>query len=672
MNLSKSTWILVYIIFLTLVGAVLRVEGINRPIFGDLAGMLTMHFPSSWESLLLNYRDTQQRTLYIFLAKLSLKLFGDREFALRLPEFCAGIIALPLAYQVGKMITCSRFGACIGTLLLTFSSFHLFHTRLSKGNSLTVFLSLLLVFITYKILRKKNLKIWSVLFFLTGLGMILIVPSNAYFLTGIGVFYAIILFHDYRNFNILRHDLFKLISPLLLLFGVIVGYFLYIFTDLKRAIAGEANFYKSYSGVDAVGTSKDIGFDFEQFISFFDTFISPWGNWLYVFLLFGLVRLYKAKGFTLFISLIVIPIIITLISGLMGPPRVYIYWLPFILIVTGFGLTEFLVWVHARFPSYLAYSLGAIILTVIVFYPLKTYSINLSKVLHSNQVTTLRDAKAAKSFIDNNISQNDLLVIPFADRVLNYYLGERIALNMLNILQEGRLEKIFFLASSKVAPHSIPNIGVSSDIDVLENHSFKVKKTFGKLKLYDLNFSIKKLAPLNTDRDYENHLDLSYNKNTLLNNVKQPRIAGKEALSLTQSAGQGRAMSKNFKMIKNNKKGSFILVNFATGYGHRSEAQLMFPKGKGPKEDNYWNSLNGVFFSRESKLNWLRTDPYRNLNIQPDFSKGGTRFGWQIKFIIFPIKKGKVLFTEGFRTKEPVTFFDGFQSFILESKDTNS
>ena len=70
-------------------------------------------------------------------------------------------------------------------------------------------------------------------------------------------------------------------------------------------------------------------------------------------------------------------------------------------------------------------------------------------------------------------------------------------------------------------------------------------------------------------------------------------------------------MSKNFKMIENNKKGSFILVNFATGYGHRSEAQLMFPKGEGPTEDNYWNSLNGIFFSRELKLNWIRTDPYK-------------------------------------------------------------
>ena len=661
MNFTNLKNFSIPILILTLVGALLRVEGIDYPIYGDLAGMLTMHFPSTWDSLLLNYRDTNQRTLYIFLAKLSLKLFGDSEFALRLPEFIAGIIALPLSYVVGKMVTRSRFGACIGTLLLTFSSFHLFHTRFSKGYSLTVLLSLLLVFITYKILSKKNLKMWGFLFVLTGLGMILILPSNAHFLAGIGSFYAIILFYNYRNLNISRHDLFKFIAPLILLFGVIVGYFLYIFTDLKRAIAGETNYYKLY------GVTEDIGFNLELFIGFLDTFISPWGNWLYVFLLFGLVRLYKTKGFTLFISLIVIPIIITLISGLMGPARVYIYWLPLILILTGFGLTEFLVWVQARFSSYLSYSLGAMILMVIIFHPLKTYSKNLSPFLHLHG-TTLKDAKAAKSFIDNNTSRNDLLVIPFADRVLNYYLGERIALNMLNILQEGRLNNIFFLGSSNVAPHFIPNIGVKSDADVLKNHSFKVIKKFGKLKLYDLNFSIKKLFPFDGDRDYENHLNLKHDKTTQIDHVKQPKIAGNESLLVRQYANHGKLMSRQFKTFENNKDGTFILVNFATGYGHRSEAQLMFHKGEGPTEDNYWNSLNGIFFSRESKLNWIRTDPYINLHVQPDFSIGGANFGWQIKFIIFPISKGMVYLTEGFRTWEKETYFDGFQSFLLESK----
>ena len=129
-------------------------------------------------------------------------------------------------------------------------------------------------------------------------------------------------------------------------------------------------------------------------------------------------------------------------------------------------------------------------------------------------------------------------------------------------------------------------------------------------------------------------------------------------------------MSRQFKMIENNNDGSFILVNFATGYRHRSESQFLFPKGKTPEGDNYWNSLNGVFVLRDSQFFWKRTDPFRNFVVEPDlYNERGVEFVWQIKFIIFPIQRGKILFTEGFRTWERETYFDGFQSFLLETKN---
>ena len=103
----------------------------------------------------------------------------------------------------------------------------------------------------------------------------------------------------------------------------------------------------------------------------------------------------------------------------------------------------------------------------------------------------------------------------------------------------------------------------------------------GRLPFYHrLDFSIKKLVPSNHDRDYENHLDLRPENKTQIEHVKQPRIAGKKALMVRKSGGQGLLISRHAKMIINKKKGSFILLNFATEYGHLSEAQLLFPKGK--------------------------------------------------------------------------------------------
>ncbi len=670
---SNATIFSISIIILILVGIFLRIPEMGSPITGDLAGMLFMHFPNSWDSLLLNYQDSNQRTLYILLAKLSMSVFGENEFALRLPALLAGTLSLPLAYKVGVLSTGSRLGALIGTLFLTFSFPHLIHIREARGYALTVFLALLLVYIVYKI-DGKSLKTWGVLFLLTGLGMILIVPTNVHFLVGLGVFYTAITI-KYKKVPLSMTDAIKLLWPLALLFAITIGYFLYIFQDLQRAIAGNKNYYKLF------GISNDLSFDLESFTEILFSLISPWSVWLYIFLVFGFVRLYKTRECLLFSSLIIFPIAITILSELMGPPRVYIYWLPFFLILIGFGLAEFLVWVKSISSNVLSTFTGIIILTIIYFYPQTTYSNSTSydfsftglKLLRPpQQDTTLKDAQAAKNFIEKNTTQNDLLVVPFADKVLGYYLGERIAFNMLNILQNGRLDNIFFLGSSKVAPHQIPNVGVKGDIDLLKNHSFKLAETFGKLKLYSLNFSIKKLVPFGKDRDYENHLVFSHDKKTQLSNVKQPRIAGTEALSFIQSGDEGRAMSKNFKMIANKKKGTFILINFATGHGHLSETQLLFPKGRVPVGDNYWNSFNGIFLSKKLKYFWKRHDPYSNFLIQQDLTREEeNEFAWQIKFIIFPITGEKVLFTEGFRTREPVTYFDGFQSFLLETKNSS-
>ena len=74
--------------------------------------------------------------------------------------------------------------------------------QVSKGYLLTVFFALLVVFITYKLLEKEHFTRWGILFFLTGLGMILLVPANVHFLAGIAVFYVFVIFKNHKNAHI--------------------------------------------------------------------------------------------------------------------------------------------------------------------------------------------------------------------------------------------------------------------------------------------------------------------------------------------------------------------------------------------------------------------------------------------------------------------------------------
>lgn len=647
-------------------GALLRIQGIDRPLTADPSGMFLMHYSTSWDSLLLNYRDTNQRTLYIFLAKISMGILGENEFAFRLPAFMAGLLALPLAYKVGMLMTNSRAGAWIGTFILTFSIPHITHTQVVKGYSLTVFLSLAIVFIAYKLLDRKNFKLWGILFLLTGLGMILIVPSNVHFLVGIGVFYLVVIVINYIKSDLCIVQTLKLICPLFALFGIVGGYFLYILSDLKRAIASNQNYYKLFDGID------DLSFNLERFIEVLISLISPWSTWLYVFLFFGLVRLYKTNGFFLFISLFILPLVLVLLSGLLGPPRVYIYWLPFILLLIGFGMAELIIWTKTRFSNLAVYYMGILTLAIIILYPLTIFFENPSHLIVSKDRTTIKEAISAKVFIENNGSKYDLIVIPYSDRVLRYYLEEHIAHNMLNILRDGRLKKILFLGSSKIPPHEFPNVGGISSTYLMKNHSFKLIHEIGNLSVYDLGLTIKKISPSDSDRDYENNTQFKHDKSTKIEHIDQPKIAGSKALKVINwfSGREAVLLSKESGSIDVLTNESYILTNFARGYQKLSQSALLHQKEKVPPGFILLNIYYGVFASKNSNLVWKRIDLYKNFFVQPDESeKEEIDFIWEIVFTIYPVPKGKLGFSTGLRSPDHVGYFDGFQAFILEVND---
>jgi len=482
---------------LTLFGALMRMPGLAWPINSDPADMLFMHFPTSWDSLLLEYRDVNQRTLYIFLAKLSMGLFGENEFAFRLPGFLAGVLSFPLAYRVGLIVTGSLSCALLSSLLLVLSSPHLLHTWVARGYSLTVFLALALVFLTYKLHEKKNTRLWSFLFVLTGFSMILIVPSNIHFLAAIGIFYFSILFYNFKKQkHVPLRSFFLPILPLLILFSATCGYLINIYTDLQRAVVGTKNQYKLFDNID------DLSISLDRFSDVLISMVSPWGSWLYLLLIFGLLRLIKTKGFIMYTSLFLVPIALILLSGLLGPPRVYIYWLPFVLTLIAFGATEAFYLIKNKYSNLPAYSLAIVFLVAIIIKPVMTFSENLSSVAPSHVYpgTTFADAKDAALFVKNNISDHDLIINPYSDKVLRYYLEERVAKNMLNIIQNGRLGKIIFLGPFTIPPHEFPDVGMPiSNTHFLKNLPFNMIKAFGGLRLYDLELNIIKISPPGPD-----------------------------------------------------------------------------------------------------------------------------------------------------------------------------
>ena len=109
------------------------------------------------------------------------------------------------------------------------------------------------------------------------------------------------------------------------------------------------------------------------------------------------------------------------------------------------------------------------------------------------------------------------------------------------------------------------------------------------------------------------------------------------------------------------------MVNFAKEYNSKSEGVLFFDKRNTPPGVLELNGFYGVFVSTPSQLKWKRLDPYYNYMVQPDDYKNKlVDFIWEIRFAIIPAPTGSIMFKEGFRVQEPLTYLDGWQLFFLQ------
>jgi mannosyltransferase len=76
--------------------------------------------------------------LHNILVQLSLRLFGETEFGLRLPSAILGALTVPLCYWTGAQLG-SRTGGMIAAVLLTVAGFHIWYSQEARAYALLAF-----------------------------------------------------------------------------------------------------------------------------------------------------------------------------------------------------------------------------------------------------------------------------------------------------------------------------------------------------------------------------------------------------------------------------------------------------------------------------------------------------------------------------------------------------
>jgi mannosyltransferase len=141
--------VVIWLSAITLVGAVLRVVGLNRGLWWDEIYMLVVSIRRPLSQIITIFPGDNQHPLYSILARLSLVAFGEHVWTLRLPAMLFGVAAIPALYLLASTVA-PRAEALAASAFLAVSYHHVWFSQNARGYS---GLALFAILTTYFLLR---------------------------------------------------------------------------------------------------------------------------------------------------------------------------------------------------------------------------------------------------------------------------------------------------------------------------------------------------------------------------------------------------------------------------------------------------------------------------------------------------------------------------------------
>ncbi len=172
------------LVALMVVAALLRVIGLNRDLWLDEFYTLIRTVRRPLGEILTLFPGDNQHMLYSVLARISVVLFGEHPWALRLPSVVFGVGAVPALYFLARELT-TRWEALLSTALLTVSYHHVWFSQNARGYTGMLFWVLLCTIYLLRGLRSTKWWNWlayaaaAALGIYTHLTMIFVVVSHA-------------------------------------------------------------------------------------------------------------------------------------------------------------------------------------------------------------------------------------------------------------------------------------------------------------------------------------------------------------------------------------------------------------------------------------------------------------------------------------------------------------
>ena len=390
---------------------------------------------------------------------------------------------------------------------------------------------------------------------MSGLAMVLTLPSNVYFLIGCAIAFLVRFDVAPEIKTSYFKDKAKSIIPWAILFSLILIYFFLNLSDLQRGV----KIYKEYARLlEELG---NLALTPARIIGIFENLISPWGLWAYLLFFIGWGTLKGDRVLQLFFLLIV-PIGFAWSAELLGPPRSYIYWLPIILVLVANGIRTLSRVLNVWFTLPHMKKVTAILFAVGLLWPAVVHLIDYYPSRLGKTQASINDAKRMSEYIKRETTPHQMVVFPFDDRVLRFFVEKQVAKKSTQIFIEEKLDGLLFIGHKDIAPKNIPLVGLVKT-SPLSDHSFVLVQEIGDLRVYKLDVKAAPLFTTGSATDVQSRFDSGKHSRLEVTTRPSPWTRDRQMLVI-QKKGETDFLFKSHqsKLVESGGEAGYLLSVF--------------------------------------------------------------------------------------------------------------
>jgi mannosyltransferase len=157
---SRWPWVSFALLMLILVAAtVIRLYRLNAGLWLDEILTYLSYARLPFRGIITSYDSENQHFLYSILAHSSFLVFGESNWALRLPAVLFGVGSILATYLVGKQVS-TRLEALLAALLLTFSYHHVWFSQNARGYTGLLFFTLISTWLLLRAFHEGRRYLW--------------------------------------------------------------------------------------------------------------------------------------------------------------------------------------------------------------------------------------------------------------------------------------------------------------------------------------------------------------------------------------------------------------------------------------------------------------------------------------------------------------------------------